>query len=200
MAKYLYDNGMVTRQKLTVETLSGNREISLQTRGNKVVRAAVDMGKAILSPEAVPVNLDGETVISRAVSIDGRSYDITAVSMGNPHCVTFMDGVDALDLERIGPKFEMSPLFPERVNAEFVEVIDRNTLKMRVWERGSGETFACGTGACAVTVAAVLNGHCDKGTDVRVLLVGGELVVNYTDERVLMTGEAETVYEGTVEI
>ncbi|GHV05189.1 carbamoyl-phosphate synthase (glutamine-hydrolyzing) [Clostridia bacterium] len=200
VAKYLYDNGLVNRTKLTVETLSGIRAISLRTRGGYATTATVDMGAAVWTPAEVPVKLEGERVVNREISVDGKNYAVTCVSMGNPHCVTFMDGVDALNLDDLGPKFEFNPLFPDRVNTEFVEVIDRRTLKMRVWERGSGETHACGTGACAVVAAAVANNICDSGTDVRVMLVGGDLTVNYTDERVLMTGAAETVYEGTVEI
>ena len=155
------------------------------------------MGKAILKPEEIPVKLDGETVVARPVTIDGKDYQITCVSMGNPHCVVFTDtDVAELPLEKIGPKFEFDPLFPERVNTEFINVIDKNTLKMRVWERGSGETLACGTGACASVVAACLNGFCKKNTDVTVRLVGGELVIRYTDEAVTMTGPATVAFTG----
>ncbi len=120
--------------------------------------------------------------------------------MGNPHAVVFTEGVNSMDLAKIGPKFENNPLFPERINTEFVEVIGKNKLNMRVWERGSGETLACGTGACATAVAAVLNGHCDKGADVTVKLIGGELTINYTDEAVFMTGGCQKVFDGTVEL
>ena len=133
------------------------------------------------------------------LNIRGQTYNITCVSMGNPHAVVFCDDTDGLDIAVLGPCFEYSEIFPERVNTEFVQVIDRNTIKMRVWERGSGETLACGTGACAATVASVLNGHCDKGQDIRVMLRGGELIINYTDERVLMTGNCVKVFEGVIE-
>ncbi|MDD4716468.1 MAG: diaminopimelate epimerase, partial [Oscillospiraceae bacterium] len=139
-------------------------------------------------------------VIDQDVTIGGRVYPITCVSMGNPHCVVFFDDIDHLDLAAIGDTFEYSPLFPDRVNTEFVKPIDEHTIKMRVWERGSGETLACGTGACAAAVASVLNGYCKKGEDIRVILPGGDLTVNYTDETVYLSGGAEKVFEGTVEI
>ena len=166
----------------------------------KAYKISVDMGKAELVPERVPVKLEGDRVVDRPVEIGGHEYRVTCVSMGNPHCVVFAPSVDKLDLETIGPKFEFDPLFPERVNTEFVEVIDEKTLKVRVWERGSGETMACGTGACAAVVAATLNGKCTKGDGIRVILNGGDLEVQYTDERVLMTGGAETVYSGIIEV
>ena len=156
------------------------------------------MGKAETKPSAVPVQLDGDAVIDRNVNIGGKEYGITCVSLGNPHCVVFMKNVDNLDIEKIGPVFENCELFPERVNTEFVKVIDDHTLKMRVWERGSGETWACGTGACAAVVAAVENGYCKKGQEICVQLLGGNLSIVYTDEAVLMTGNAVTVFEGTV--
>ena len=134
------------------------------------------------------------------VTVGGAEYAITCVSMGNPHSVVFCDGLDRLDLHVKGPLFESDALFPDRVNTEFVEVMDRTHLKMRIWERGSGETQACGTGACAAAVAAVLNGHCDKGDDIKVQLPGGELIVNYTDEAVYMTGDCKKVFDGMVEI
>ena len=150
-----------------------------------------------MKPEEIPVKLDGETVVARPVTINGKEYKITCVSMGNPHCVVFTDtDVSELPLEEIGPKFEFDSLFPERVNTEFINVIDKNTLKMRVWERGSGETLACGTGACASVVAACLNGFCEKDTDITVRLVGGELVIRYTDEAVTMTGPATVAFTG----
>ena len=158
------------------------------------------MGKAELAPKQIPVNLKGDKVVDCEIQVDGSSYNITCVSMGNPHCVVFVPHVDNLKIDGIGSAIENSPLFPERVNVEFVKVIDSNTLKMRVWERGSGETSACGTGACAAVVAAVLNGHCSKGQDVTVKLLGGDLTVNYTDEAVRMTGSAVKVFDGQVEI
>ena len=198
VGKYLYDNGIKRRNPLTIDTLSGIKTLRLNSGADgKVDSVQVDMGKAILKPEEIPVKLDGETVVARPVKIDGKDYQITCVSMGNPHCIVFTDtDVAELPLEKIGPEFEFDPLFPERVNTEFINVIDKNTLKMRVWERGSGETLACGTGACASVVAACLNGFCEKNTDVTVRLVGGELVIRYTDEAVTMTGPATVAFTG----
>ena len=198
VGKYLYDNGIKRCNPLTIDTLSGIKTLNLNIGADgKVDSVRVDMGKAILKPEEIPVKLDGETVVARPVTIDGKEYKITCVSMGNPHCVVFTDtDVSELPLEKIGPKFEFDSLFPERVNTEFINVIDKNTLKMRVWERGSGETLACGTGACASVVAACLNGFCEKDTDITVRLVGGELVIRYTDEAVTMTGPATVAFTG----
>ena len=160
------------------------------------------MGKAILDPAKIPVTLEPDSfgrVVDRKVTIDGEEYKITCVSMGNPHCVTFVQGnLDAIDLEEIGPKFEYEEIFPERVNAEFIKVLDDHTLKMRVWERGSGETWACGTGACAAAVASVLNGFCKKDEDITVKLKGGDLVIRVTDDAVYLTGNAITVFSGEI--
>mgnify|MGYP001866165600 CR=1 FL=1 len=151
--------------------------------------------------------MDQKAVINEPVTIGGNDYHITCVSMGNPHCVVFVNNVDSLDIESIGPQFEFDPLFPERVNTEFVKVLDRHTIRMRVWERGAGETlacgtgaetWACGTGACAAAVAAVENGFCPKDEDITIKLKGGDLVIRYTDETVYMTGEAERIFEGTI--
>lgn len=198
VGKYLYDNGIKRCNPLTIDTLSGIKTLNLNIGADgKVDSVRVDMGKAILKPEEIPVKLDGETAVARPVTIEGKEYKITCVSMGNPHCVVFTDtDVSELPLEEIGPKFEFDPLFPERVNTEFINVVDKNTLKMRVWERGSGETLACGTGACASVVAACLNGFCEKDTDITVRLVGGELVIRYTDEAVTMTGPATVAFTG----
>ncbi|MBO4241810.1 MAG: carbamoyl-phosphate synthase large subunit [Clostridiales bacterium] len=200
VGKYMYDVAGHKRKHMTVETKSGIKKLELMTLGDEVVRVKVDMGKAELSPEKIPVALEGDVIIDRPVKIAGGDYNITCVSMGNPHAVVFTDMVDVLDLEKLGPLFETDPIFPERVNTEFIKVIDKNTLKMRVWERGSGETLACGTGACAAVVAACLNGYCNKGEDVRVILRGGELVIRYTDEAVYMTGNCEKVFDGSIEI
>jgi carbamoyl-phosphate synthase large subunit len=153
-----------------------------------------------MQPEKIPVKLAGDSVISKPVTIGKKEYAITCVSMGNPHVVVFDKNIDTLELGDIGPSFENDKLFPDRVNAEFVEIMDRKHIKMRVWERGSGETQACGTGACAAAVAAVLNGYCDLDTDIKVQLLGGELIVRYTDEAVYMTGNCVEVYSGMVEI
>ncbi len=199
VGKYLYDNGIVKKLQMTVETKSGVKELFLTTENGLVTAARVDMGQAELNPSKIPVTIPGETVIDHPITIDGKEYRITCVSMGNPHAVVFTEGVNSLDLAKIGPLFEHNPLFPERINTEFVEVIGKNKLNMRVWERGSGETLACGTGACATAVAAVLNGYCDKGADVTVKLIGGELTINYTDEAVFMTGGCQKVFDGMVE-
>lgn len=202
VGKYLYDNGMVDgRTDVTVETLSGVKRLTLFPEGGKVQSVRVDMGPAVLLPQQIPVYLDGPSVVDAPLVVDEKVYHITCVSMGNPHCVIFLkEDVDALDLTRIGPKFENNPLFPERVNTEFVNVLPDGTLKMRVWERGSGETWACGTGACAVGVAAALNGLCSKGQEIVIHLRGGDLTVNYTDETVFMTGPATTVFDGVIEL
>lgn len=200
VAKYLYDNKKVSKKIVTIETLSGIKTLSLNVENDKVSSVKVDMGKAIVSPSEIPVAINQDIVISYPVNIAGTNYNITCVSMGNPHAVIFGEDPDNINLEKIGPLFEKNELFPESINTEFVEVIDRNTLKMRVWERGSGETLACGTGACATVVASVLNGYCDRNTDVKVILRGGELTIRYTDETVFMTGPCVTVFTGVVEI
>ena len=200
VAKFLYDKGICKKDKISIETLSGIKYLDLTVENGKVTQVTVDMGKAILNPKEIPVNFDGETAIKRKAVIDGKEYTVTCVSMGNPHCVVFDDvDPDDIDLHNIGPKFEKNELFPEQVNTEFVKVIDDKTLKMRVWERGSGETLACGTGASATVVAAVENGYCKKGETVKVILTGGELFIKYTDETVFMTGPAAIAFEGSVE-
>lgn len=202
VGKYLYDHGMVDgRTTVTVDTLSGVKTLKLTTENGKAISARVDMGAAILDPRRIPVALEGDRAIDVPLVIDEKVYHITCVSMGNPHCVVFTEeDVDALDLTRIGPKFEHHPLFPERVNTEFVNVLEDGSLKMRVWERGSGETWACGTGACAVGVAACLSGYAQKDSDITVHLRGGDLMIQYTDETVFMTGAATTVFKGEIEL
>ena len=207
VAKYLFDNNIARGTKvgegrylLHIDTKSGVKECVAITKNGKVSKVAVDMGKAELAPEKIPVRLEGDMVVNKPVSVDGNVYRITCCSMGNPHCIVFMPSVDKLDLQDLGPKFEYDPMFPQRVNVGFVEVIDDHTLKARFWERGNGETMACGTCTCAAVVAATLNGYCQKGRDIRVILKGGELKINYTDERVLMTGKAEKIYDGEVEV
>ena len=199
IGKYVYDMGLTDKTDVSLETNSGIKYLKLYTKDGKVDSVTVDMGKAILVPRDIPVNSDLERFISQPVEVCGKTWDITCVSMGNPHAVIFTDGVADLDLEKIGPYFENHSLFPNRVNTEFAEVIDGHTLNMRVWERGSGETFACGTGTCATVVAAVLNGICKHDEEVLVHLRGGDLRITYkTDGTVLMTGPAEYVFEGTV--
>lgn len=202
VAKFVVDQGLVPgdRETVAIDTLSGVKQIRLLRENGQVVGATVDMAQAILTPKEIPVLLDGERVIGRPVEIGGKTWDVTCVSMGNPHCVVFVKDVDSLNLEELGPCFEKNPIFPEQVNTEFIRVLDPHTLQMRVWERGSGETWACGTGACAAAVAAVENGYCPKNEDITVHLVGGDLVIRYTEETVYMTGEAVTAFEGEVEV
>jgi diaminopimelate epimerase len=200
VGKFMHDIRGLRKKTMTIETSSGIRALHLTTKDNKVAQVTVDMGKALLHPSQVPVELAGDSVIARKTEIGGMEYEITCLSMGNPHCVVFLDNVDMLEIEKIGPVFENHKLFPQRVNASFVQVLDEKTLRIRVWERGSGETMACGTGACASAVAAALCGYCPKGKDIRVIVKGGELTVNYTDEAVMLTGSAEIVYEGVVRI
>lgn len=202
VGKFVYDKGLVPADKttITIDTLSGVKTLELTVKDGKVQSARVDMGAAILKPADIPAVFDGDAMLDTPLQVDGKIWNVTAVSMGNPHCVTFVDDVDGLELEKIGPHFERHPAFPERVNTEFVKVIDDHTLQMRVWERGSGETWACGTGACATVVAACENGYCKKGEDITVRLRGGDLVIRYTDETVIMIGPAATVFEGEIEI
>lgn len=200
VAKYLYDNGIINKLQMTIETLSGIKKLYLTTQNKQVSSVRVDMGQAELNPKNIPVDIDKEQVVSHTIEVDGKEYNITCVSMGNPHAVVFCDDLDNLDLEKIGPMFEFNKLFPERINTEFVKVIDSTHIKMRVWERGSGETLACGTGACASAVAAVLNGYCNKDEEIQVALIGGDLHITYTDDAVFMSGSCSKVFEGTVEI
>ncbi|MBQ9516905.1 MAG: carbamoyl-phosphate synthase large subunit [Eubacterium sp.] len=199
VGKFLYDNDMVKKDKMSIETASGIRHIRVFTREGKISSATVQMGKAVLTPADIPVALDGDSVIDRKVKIAGDKYHINCVSVGNPHCVVFVDNVDKVDIAKIGPQFENADIFPERVNTEFVRVVNASTIKMRVWERGNGETMACGTGACAAVVAAVENGYCKKGEDITVKVRGGDLVVNYTDDGITLTGDASLVYKGEIE-
>ncbi len=201
VGKYLFDNAMVDKKEISIETLSGIKYLTLyEGEDGKIVKVKVDMGQAELEAEKIPVTLKKGKIISEKAMIGNKEEVITCVSMGNPHCVVFVDSVDGLDLEKIGPVFENAEIFPDRINTEFIEVLGRNKLKMRVWERGSGETLACGTGACASAVAAVLNGYADMGKDITVSLIGGDLTINYTNKSVMMTGEAAVVFSGEVEI
>lgn len=201
VGKYLYDNGMTEKTKLDIETLSGIKRLDLNVENGKVESVKVDMGKASLVPSDIPVLTDKERFVDEPLTICDKEYRLTAVSMGNPHVVTYLDDIKSLDLENIGPHFENCPRFPERVNTEFVRVIDEKTLDMRVWERGSGETYACGTGACATVVASVVNGICKTNTPVTVRLIGGELTITVLDDmRVIMEGTATKVYDGVYEI
>ncbi len=201
IGKYAYDMGMTDKTEISLETNSGIKYLTLYPdANNKIESVKVDMGKAILVPREIPVNSDLERFIAQPVTVDGKEYAMTCVSMGNPHAVVFLPEVDSLDLEKIGPSFEHHKLFPDRVNTEFVRVIDDHTLQMRVWERGSGETFACGTGTCATVVAAVLNGFCKKEEEILVHLRGGDLrIIYHEDDTVTMIGPATYVFEGKME-
>ena len=201
IGKYVYDMGMTDKTEISLETNSGIKYLTLYPGAdNKIESVKVDMGKAILIPKDIPVNSDLDRFIAQPVTVDGKEYAMTCVSMGNPHAIVFLPDVDSLDLEKIGPSFEHHPLFPDRVNTEFVRVIDDHTLQMRVWERGSGEKFACGTGTCATVVAAVLNGYCKKEEEILVHLRGGDLrIIYHEDETVTMIGPATYVFEGKME-
>ncbi len=200
IGKFVYEAGYTKSDKVTLETLSGIKYLTLHVEDEKVVSVDVDMGMAILKPADIPMTADGDTFINQPITIDDKIYYGTSVSMGNPHVILYCDDVDSIELETIGPKFEFNPLFPERVNTEFVQIINENTVKMRVWERGSGETWACGTGACAVAVSCVLNGYCKKGEEITVILRGGELKITYNEDgTVLMQGPATKVFDGTIE-
>lgn len=202
VGKYVYEHGMTDKTEVSLETNSGIKYLTLYVNEatNKVDAVKVDMGKAILKPADIPVADDGDRFIAKPVVVDGVSYDMTCVSMGNPHAVVFLPEIDSLDLEKMGPSFEHHPLFPNRVNTEFIRVIDDYTLQMRVWERGSGETFACGTGACAAAVASVLNGYCKREQEILIHLRGGDLrIIYHNDESVTMIGPATFIFEGKME-
>ena len=196
VAKYLYDNGIVPRDDLTIEAGGLVHRLHLYTRFGTAGLVTVDMGKPAFEPANVPVTLPGDRVIDRPVTIAGGEYRITCLSMGNPHCVVFADRVDEVDVAHLGPQFEHADIFPARTNTEFIRVVNRTTIKMRVWERGNGETRACGTGACAAVVAAVENGLCPKGETITVKVSGGDLIVTYDDDGVRLTGNAELAFTG----
>ena len=200
VAKYVYDYGLTDQTHISVETLGGIKYLDLTVKEGRVRQVRVDMGRPMLCPSEIPVIANGESVIDMPIEVDGTEYRMTAVGMGNPHTVVFVEDVDGLEIEQIGPKFEHHPCFPNRVNTEFVKVLDRNTVKMRVWERGSGETLACGTGACAVAVACILNGLTEN--KVTVQLLGGDLLIEWDREadKVYMTGPAEVVFDGEIEL
>jgi diaminopimelate epimerase len=201
VGKYIYDVGYAKKDSVTVETLSGVKKLDIHAENGVARGVTVDMGKPEFSPGKIPVYLPDDRVIAREIEIGGESYTASFVSMGNPHCVIIDEkNPDDIDIEKIGPKFERDPMFPEGVNTEFVSVKGQNALDMRVWERGSGETWACGTGACAAVVAAVENGIFSKNRDITVKLKGGELVIRYGAEGVRMTGGAVKSFEGVVEV
>ncbi len=197
VAKYVYDYGLTDKTSISVETLGGIKYLDLTVQDGKVKLVKVNMGRPELAPSKVPVAAEGDRAVDEPIMVDGKEYRMTCVSMGNPHAAIFVDcDVRELPLEEIGPKFENHERFPNRVNTEFVRVLDRHTAEMRVWERGSGETLACGTGACAVAVACVLNGLTED--EVTVKLLGGDLQIKWDRENdiVYMTGPAEVVFDG----
>lgn len=198
VGKYVYDNGLTTKKEIALETKAGVKYITLLEGDEKARKVTVDMGEPILDPVQIPVKVDKEPVLNFPLDIDGKIWEISCVSMGNPHAVVFTTGIKELDLPVIGPKFEKHPIFPRKTNTEFIEVVDRKTLNMRVWERGAGETLACGTGACAAAVAAILNGYCDR--KITIHLIGGDLEIEWDEQNnhVYMTGEAVTVFEGEI--
>ena len=196
VAKYVYDNGLTDKTEISVISGGAVKYLKLTIENGKVKKVRVNMGEPILKPSEIPVVGDGDKLVAVPIVVDNQVYEMTCVSMGNPHAVVFLDDVENLKIEEIGPRFEQHERFPDRVNTEFVERIDRKNLKMRVWERGSGETMACGTGACATAVAAILNGYAER--DVTVHLLGGDLEISWdeTDNCVYMTGPAATVFTG----
>jgi diaminopimelate epimerase len=200
VGKYVYDHGIARKDPLRIETDSGVKTLSLDVSDGKVSRVTVDMDRPILDPARIPLRWEGPRAVDAPLEVDGKTYRVTCVSMGNPHCVLFVDDVDGLDLPKIGPRFEHHQVFPKRVNTEFIQVLGPGELKMRVWERGSGETAACGTGACAAAVAGVLTAK--SARRVRIHLLGGDLDVEWreADDRVYMTGDAVEVFEGVVEV
>jgi len=200
VAKYVYDFNLTDKDVITVETLSGIKTLKLNVENGKVKTVRVNMGAPILECDKVLVKYDDEKMINKPVKVDGKTFNITCVSMGNPHAVTFINDTDNLEIEKIGPKFENNEIFPDKVNTEFIQIIDKKTVKMRVWERGSGETFACGTGACASVVASVLNRLTENKVTVK--LLGGELEIEYNQDEntVYMTGPARVVFTGEYDI
>ena len=201
VGKYLYEKGIVPRREMKIETANGINEVTVYSFNGKVNSASVNLGKAELAGENIPCIWKEDKIVNKPATIGGKEYKVTLVNLGNPHCVVFSEKVDAVDVETVGPLFENCEYFPERINAEFIRVVNRVTIKMRVWERGNGETWSCGTGAAAAVVAAVLNGYCDRDTNITVKLRGGDLVVNYhSDGEVELMGSVKTVYEGRLEI
>ncbi len=198
VAKYVYDYGLTDKTEISVETLAGIKYLRLQVENGKVASVEVNMGAPILEPKEIPVTVEESPVVNVPVEVKGKIYHMTCVSMGNPHAIIFMDNVKDLDIEAIGPYFENHTVFPKRTNTEFVEVLDRNTVNMRVWERGSDETLACGTGACATTVACILNDKTEN--EVTVHLLGGDLKIRWDREanQVYMTGPATVVFDGEI--
>ena len=202
VAKYVYDHKLTDKTSISVASMGSIKYIDVDVENGKVVSAKVDMGSPVLEAKKIPVLSENEKAVNEKITVDGKDYLMTCVSMGNPHAVVFTDiPVNEFPLEKIGPKFENNPVFPDRVNTEFVNITDRKNLNMRVWERGSGETLACGTGTCTTVVAAILNGYADN--DVTVHLIGGDLKISWSGneaDSVFMTGPAETVFSGEIDL
>lgn len=200
IAKYVYEYGLTDKNQISIETKAGIKYLELTIQEGKVVLVRVDMGKAVLTASEIPVELGTKACINQVLTVAGKEYAITCVSMGNPHAVTFVEDTKSLPLEKIGPEFEHHKAFPDRINTEFVQVLNRKEVTMRVWERGSGETLACGTGACAVAVACVLNGKTEN--EITVHLLGGDLLLRYEEEdgRVWMTGPAAIICDGEITV
>lgn len=200
VAKYVYDKGLTSKSEISIASAGIIKYLKLSADQGQVTRVRVNMGSPILTPSLIPVEAEGEQAVNVPIQVDGREYRMTCVSMGNPHAVVFMEGVKELELEKLGPAFECHRRFPKRINTEFVEVLDRKHVFMRVWERGTGETLACGTGCCATAVACVLNGLTDE--EITVKLLGGELFIQWDREtnQIYMTGPAVTVFEGEIGI
>ncbi len=200
VAKYLYESGIVPKEQMSIETNSGVKEVSVYSFGGVVTSASADLGKAELRGEKIPSVWKGDKIVGQPMEINGKEYKVTLVNLGNPHCVIFCDKVDDVPVETLGPAIETSRYFPQRTNVEFIRVVNETTVKMRVWERGNGETMACGTGASAAAVACVLNGFCPYDTEITVKVKGGDLfVVYHKDGTVTLTGNVSKIYEGTVE-
>lgn len=200
VGKYVYDYGLTDKTEVSVETLAGIKYLKFLIKDGKVDMVTVNMGEPILKPELVPVVGEGDAVIDSPIEVDGKEYKMTCVSMGNPHSVVFVDDVDNFPLHEVGPLFEHHKAFPRRVNAEFCQVIDRTHAKMRVWERGTGETLACGTGTCATAVACILNGKTED--EVTITLLGGDLIIRWDRKKnvIYMTGPARVVFDGEIDV
>lgn len=200
VAKYVYDYGLTDKTSISVETLAGIKYLDLQIADGKVKMVTVNMGAPELIPEKIPVKSEKDILVNEPIEVDGKVYNMTCVSMGNPHCVVFVEDTENFPLEKVGPKFESHECFPNRVNAEFIQILDRKTVNMRVWERGSGETLACGTGACASTVACILNNLTEE--EITLHLLGGDLLVRWDREEnlVYMTGPAKVVFDGEISL
>ncbi len=200
VGKYLYDNDMVSSDYIKIETLSGIKTLKLNKVDNIVTGLTVNMGKVKFNSKDIPVNINKNKIINESIFLNNNYYNITCISLGNPHCVIFCEDLKNLNIKKESSLFENSPLFPDGVNIEFIKITDKNTIEMRVWERGSSETLACGTGACAAVVAATENGFFEKGNNIKVKLKGGNLLIKYTDDSVYLTGNAEKIFEGVIKV